>query len=316
MQPDSDFDLWTEKYRPKNLSEVVGQKQIIDRLQVFVERGIPNMLFAGPPGCGKTTAGLCIARQLYGRNWKYNYLELNASDERGIDVVRHKIKDFARTRPMGTAYKIICLDEADSLTTDAQHALRRTMEKYSKTSRFILICNYSSRIIEPIQSRCAMFRFRPLPKDQAVLFLDRISQGEGLEVEEGAYEALLRISEGDMRRAVNILQASATAGKITEATIYDMIAGAHPMTIREIITSAMNSDFITAREKLVNMLRDGIAGEDVVREIGRQIYELDIPEARKVKFIERIGEFEYRMSRGGNAQIQLEALLAQFAILK
>ncbi|MFQ6010345.1 MAG: Replication factor C small subunit, partial [Candidatus Aenigmatarchaeota archaeon] len=174
----------------------------------------------------------------------------------------------------------------------------------------------SSRIIEPIQSRCAIFRFRPLPRDQAILFLNRIAIGEKLDVEGGAYDALLRVSEGDMRRAVNIFQASATAGKITEATVYDMIAGAHPRLIREIITSALRGDFIDSRKNLVNMLRDGIAGEDIVKEIGRQVYELDIPETQKVRLIEKIGEFEYRMSRGGNAQIQLEALLAQFAILK
>ncbi|MEM5804424.1 MAG: replication factor C small subunit [Candidatus Aenigmatarchaeota archaeon] len=316
MQTDSEFDLWTEKYRPRTLPEIVGQKQIVKRLEAFVKKGVPNMLFAGPPGCGKTTAALCMARDLFGSDWRYNYLELNASDERGIDVVRHKIKDFARTKPMATAYKVICLDEADSLTSDAQHALRRTMEKYSKTSRFILICNYSSRIIEPIQSRCAIFRFKPLTKEEALAFMKKIAAAEKVDIEEQAFEALLAVAEGDMRRAINILQSSATAEKVTEATIYDMISGAHPAAIRELLATALKGDFFGSRQQLVKLLKDGIAGEDIVREMGKQVYDLQITDQQKIRLIEKVGEFEYRISSGGNEQIQLEALLAQLAAMK
>jgi len=316
MQTDSEFDLWTEKYRPKTLPEIVGQKQITKRLETFIKKGVPNMLFAGPPGCGKTTASLCIARDLYGADWRYNYLELNASDERGIDVVRHKIKDFARTRPMAAAYKIICLDEADSLTGDAQHALRRTMEKYSKTCRFILICNYSSRIIEPIQSRCAIFRFKPLTKEDSIAFLKSIANVEKVDIDDGAFEALLKISEGDMRRAVNILQSAATAEKITESTIYEMISGAHPGAIKDLLMTALKGDFFGSRQQLIKLLRDGIAGEDIVREMGKQVYDLQVPDPQKIKLIEKIGEFEYRIASGGNEQIQIESLLAQFAVMK
>jgi len=156
--------MWAEKYRPIKLNEVINQSHAIERIKAFVaEKNIPHMLFAGPAGVGKTTTALVIARELYGNAWRGNILELNASNERGIDVVRNKVKDFARTRTMSdVGYRLIILDEADALTSEAQQALRRTMETYAAVSRFILICNWSSRIIEPIQSRCAVFRFRTL----------------------------------------------------------------------------------------------------------------------------------------------------------
>jgi len=274
------------------------------------------MLFAGPPGCGKTTAAIAIAHELYGGKWRANYLELNASDERGIDVVRHKIKDFARTRPIGADYKIICLDEADSLTSDAQHALRRTMERYSEATRFILIANYSSKIIEPIQSRCAIFRFKPLSEEHALKFLHRVAKGEGLNIENSAFKAILDLSEGDMRRAVNILQAAATAPRITEKVVYEIAAAAHPQLIKHMITQAINGFFPAAREILTQMLREGIAGEDIMKEIGKQIHLLDLPDKKKIELIEKVGEYEFRIACGGTPQIQIEAFLAQLGAMK
>ncbi|MCK4555565.1 MAG: AAA family ATPase, partial [Candidatus Aenigmarchaeota archaeon] len=160
------IDIWTEKYRPEKLSDVVGQKEITARLEAFVkEKSMPHMLFAGSAGIGKTTSAIALAKQLYGDTWQRNFMETNASDERGIQVVRSKIKDFARTKPLGAEFKIIFLDESDALTPEAQQAMRRTMEKYTSTTRFILSCNYSSKLIPPIQSRCAIFRFRPIGKE-------------------------------------------------------------------------------------------------------------------------------------------------------
>jgi len=179
------IEVWTEKYRPESLDEVIGHPHIVDRLQGFVAKeSVPHMLFAGPAGTGKTTSAIALAKDLYGDDWQQNFMETNASDDRGIDVVRNQIKDFARTRPINADFKIIFLDEADNLTSDAQQALRRTMEKYAESTRFILSCNYSSKIIEPIQSRTAVFRFNRLADEHVETYIGRVADGEGLTVDE------------------------------------------------------------------------------------------------------------------------------------
>ncbi|MEF8880235.1 MAG: replication factor C small subunit, partial [Candidatus Nanohaloarchaea archaeon] len=193
------IDIWTEKHRPDTLDEVVGQDEITDRLKAFVkEESIPHMLFSGPPGTGKTTCAISLAKDLYGDTWKQNFMETNASDERGIDVVREKIKDFARTKAINAEYKIIFLDEADSLTSDAQQALRRTMEQFSDNCRFIMSCNYSSKIIDPIQSRCAVFRFNRIEEEDVRQYIDDLGDTEEFKISEDAVEAVMRVSGGDL----------------------------------------------------------------------------------------------------------------------
>jgi replication factor C small subunit len=311
------LEIWTEKYRPRKLDEVVGQESITTRLKAFVKEGsIPNMLFAGPAGCGKTATAIALARELYGDRWRANFGETNASDDRGIDVVRTRIKNFARTKSLGAAFKIVCLDEADALTPEAQQALRRTMETYTSTARFILTCNYSSRIIDPIQSRCAVFRFRPLAKEDATKVLQNVCKKEGLQIEQKSIDAILYLARGDMRRAINLLQSCAAVGKkIIEKTVYEVSAQAHPADIRKMLDLALQGKFIKAREILLSLLIDrGIAGEDIIKEIHRQVFDLDVKEKQRVELIEKIGEYEFRIDQGGDPQIQLEALLAQFLV--
>ncbi len=308
------LEIWTEKYRPKRLDDVVNQKHVVERLKAWVREGsIPNMLFAGRAGVGKTTIALCLARELFGEKWKQNFQETNASDERGINVIRGRIKDFAKMKSIGSDFKIVFLDESDALTPEAQQALRRTMEKFSGVCRFILSCNYSSRIIEPIQSRCAVFRFKSLTREDVLTYLKRIVDGENLEADEEGLNAIYEISEGDLRKATNLLQASAALGKVTRENVYSVAMHARPKDIKDMIDFAMEGDFGKARNKLYDLLiNQGLSGEDIIKEIHRQIYSLQIPETNKLELLEKLGEFEFRLNQGGSEEIQLEALLAHF----
>jgi len=313
-----EITVWAEKYRPKKLSEVINQRHVVERAKAFVEeKNIPHMLFAGPPGSGKTTVALCIAYELYGDSWRQNVLELNASDARGIDVIRGQVKDFARTKPIGEVpYKIIILDEADNLTSDAQQALRRTMEAFTAVSRFCLICNFSSKIIEPIQSRCAVFRFKALTEADVRKYIDRIVKGEKLKITEDGIKAIVEICEGDLRKVANLLQAAASVGKkIDEDTIYEVASRAKPTDIKEMLELVLKGKFDDARKKLQDLLlRQGLSGTDIISEIHKQIYSLNIPEDLKIKLVEKCGEYEFRLNMGGNEVIQLESLLAQFLL--
>lgn len=315
-----EFDLpWTEKYRPKTLDEVIGQAEIVERMKAYVKsKNIPHMLFAGPAGVGKTTVALALARDLFKEHYAQSFLELNASDERGIDVVRGRIKDFARTLPLtDVPFKIILLDEADALTPDAQHALRRTMEMFSGATRFILSCNYSSKVIEPIQSRCAVFRFKHLSEHEMREMVKRIAKAEKVDLHEDAVEALIYISEGDMRKVINALQGAAALGKkITKETIFKVSSRAKPEEIRQMLELALKGKFIEAREKLDKvMVEYGMSGEDVLIQVYREITSLDIPDRAKVSLVDKVGEYNFRMVEGANERIQLEALLAQIMLI-
>ena len=311
-------EVWVEKYRPTKLDEVVGQGDIVQRLKAYVKTGnLPHLLFAGPAGTGKTTCAIALARELFDENWRANFSELNASDERGIDTVRTKIKDYARLAPMGGDFKIIFLDEADALTSDAQSALRRTRENYTRTARFILSCNYSSRIIEPIQSRCAVFRFRPLKPEAIEEYLNRIAKKEGLKITNDGLEALIYVAQGDLRKAINSLQVAASVSKsIDSDAMYKAASTARPELIKKLLETSLEGDFIKARDELDELLIEyGLSGEDVIRQIHRTVFDLAIPDTYKVKLVDRIGEAEFRLVEGSNERIQLENLLSNFVLI-
>ena len=310
--------IWTEKFRPKEFEEVKGQKEIVKRVKSFVEqKNMPHLMFSGPAGVGKTSLSLIIAKKLFGEGWHSNFLELNASDERGIDVIRIKVKDFARTRAIGDVpFKIIYLDECDALTKEAQQALRRTMENYTQTTRFILSCNYSSKIIDPIQSRCAIFRFKPINDKDLNELIDSIAKQEKLKIDDKAKQALIEISEGDCRRLENVLQSSASIEKhITEDLLYSLASIAKPKEVDEVLKLALKNDFKQARDKLLDvMLNYGLSGLDIIKQIQKEILNLNIDNRKKMELMEKCGETEFRMTEGSDEYLQLEAFLAKVAL--
>ena len=310
--------IWTEKYRPSIFSEVVGQDNIVKRVESLTNSlNIPHLLFAGPAGTGKSTLALIIVKELFKDNWRENYLELNASDERGINVIREKVKNFARTKSLGNvSFKVIFLDEADALTPEAQQALRRTMENYSNTCRFILSCNYSSKIIDPIQSRCAIFRFKLLEKKDVERVIQRIAEKEELMINPEAIEIIYEGSEGDCRRCINILQSTASISpSITPELVSTIISNTKPKDIKVVLDYAISGDFQKARERLLDvMLKESISGQDVIKAIQKEIWKLNIEPELKVKLTEKTGEIEFRLVEGSDEFIQLESLLASFVL--
>ncbi len=312
------FDIpWVEKYRPKTLSDVLGHEEITRRLSSYAKTGnLPNLLFSGPAGVGKTSAAVSLAYDIY-KTLDSNFLELNASDSRRIDDIRTIVKDFARTMSFNSPFKIIFLDESDALTPEAQQALRRIMEKYSQTARFILNANYSSKIIEPIQSRCVVFRFRPLSPQEIKKALKKISEKESLQMDENSYEAIIYVSQGDLRKAINILQASASLSKTIKAEdIYKVSSQARPEEIKSLISLALEKKFLEARKNLYSLMYDyGMSAEDIVIQIYREVVDSkELDEETRLQLIDKIATYNFRIVEGANEHIQMEALLSQFML--
>jgi replication factor C small subunit len=310
-------DLWVEKHRPQSVHEIRGQLPVVQRLTIYSEnKEFPHLLFAGPPGTGKTTAAMALTKDVFGEDYRQNLLEMNASDERKLESIRTKVKQFARTAPYGNAnFKIIFLDEADALTNDAQGALRRIMEQYAQTCRFILSCNYSSKIIEPIQSRCAVFRFRPLSDSAVKNQVIHVAKEEKVNLTDDAAEALTRISQGDLRKAITALQvAAALDNDITRELIYETSATAPPEALHQYLMACRDDGFHAARRRLKELLdKYGLAGTDFVNQLHRELYAADfLSESAKLDLTEWMAEVDYRLVEGGGEHIQLDALTARF----
>ena len=312
--------MWAEKYRPQTLDDMTNQTEIVSRLKMFVqEKNLPHLLFVGPAGVGKTTSILALARDLYGPGYRSFTLELNASDERGIDVIREKVKNFARTAAIASpvSFKILIMDEADSLTSAAQHALRRTMEIYTRTCRFCLIGNYSENIIDPIQSRCSIFRFSPLDEKDMKTYIMNIVENEQVEIIEEGLDAMYQASRGDLRKATNLLQAAAaTKAVIDDVSIYEVLGKVSPERVRAMIKQSLEGNFLEAREILRELLIDqGLAPDDVIRMVYRELMRNTVlSEQWKVKLSDKVGEVDYRLTQGARPEIQLSTLLAHLAL--
>ncbi|GAB5367238.1 hypothetical protein AAMO2058_001212700 [Amorphochlora amoebiformis] len=314
---------WIEKYRPKTLKEVVGNFETIQRLSIIAKNGnMPNLIIAGPPGIGKTSSISCLARDMLGSSFKEAVLELNASDDRGIEVVRNKIKMFAQkkvTLPAGK-HKIIILDEADSMTASAQQALRRTMELYSSTTRFALACNISSKIIEPIQSRCAILRFSKLKDLQILKRLREVLQAEKITAyTKGGLEALLFTAQGDMRNALNNLQSTiAGFGQLTQENVYKLVDQPHPAIMKKMILACSQGNILESLKLLNGVWSDGYAAIDIIGTLFRVTKTADIHPKILLAFIREMGFTHMRISEGLNSKLQITGLLSrlcQVAIL-
>jgi replication factor C small subunit len=306
--------MWVEKYRPQNLSEIVNQKDVKGSLSGLMKNQseMPHLLFSGSAGVGKTTTAICISREILGDVWKDYTLELNASDERGINMVRERVKKFSRFAGLGSQipFKIIILDEADEMTSDAQTALRRIIEDTAKFCRFILIANNISKIIDPIQSRCAVFKFTRISENEIIEQLKIISQKEKIKVDENGLKEITNYAGGDMRHAINLLQAVASAGNITQASVKSSAGLTKTTDVSDVLKLAISGKIQDARNKMIELIKVyGMSESDFLKYINQSLFEQKSENLEEMSQI--IAKYDYRVLSGANSEIQLSAMLAE-----
>ncbi|HXV38479.1 MAG TPA: replication factor C small subunit [Nitrosopumilaceae archaeon] len=306
--------MWVEKYRPVNLSSIINQKEVIGSLKSLLKNTseIPHLMFSGSAGVGKTTAAICLAHEILGDNWKDHTLELNASDERGINMVRDRVKKFARFSGLDVKipFKIIILDEADEMTSDAQTALRRIIEDTARYCRFILIANNISKIIEPLQSRCAIFKFTRISEEEVIPYLEEICKKEKVKFDQKGLKTIYSYSEGDMRHAINILQAVASLGIVNESNVKISAGLSKVNDVGEILKLAIAGRLPDARNKMIEIIKVyGMSESDFLKYLNEESYKIKTGKLDEI--LETIAKYDYRLIIGANPEIQLSALLAE-----
>ena len=310
--------MWVEKYRPTKLSEIVNQTEIIGSLEALIKdpTDMPHLLFSGSAGVGKTTTALCITRQILKENSKECTLELNASDERGIGMVREKVKKFSRFAGMSEVpFKIIILDEADEMTADAQTALRRIIEDTAKICRFILIANNVSKIIAPIQSRCASFKFTSIPQEEVIARLEVIAKKEKVKADKKGLKAIYEYSEGDLRHSINLMQATASLGGVTEENVKVSTGLTKTSDVDEVLKIALSGKVVEAREKMIELIKVyGMSESDFLKYLNSAVFKSKHDKLSDI--LQVIAKYDYRILVGANSEIQLSAMLAEIAKLE